>query len=79
MSRRFGWAMLLAAGVVFGVAIGSHEKIRAAADDDNGKAQEANVLDELKEIKGEVAAIKTVLKSGTIQVAVVMNPDAPRN
>ncbi|MCE5302882.1 MAG: hypothetical protein LLF97_07215 [Planctomycetaceae bacterium] len=78
MSRRFGWAMLLAAGVVFGMAIGSHEKIRAAADDD-GKAQEANVLDELKEIKGDVAAIKTVLKSGTVQVAIVMNPDAPRN
>jgi len=76
MSRRFGWAMLVAAGMVLGGALTSHERIhvasaRGAATDD----QDLELADQVKEIKTQVKEINKFLHSGTLRVVVVINPD----
>jgi hypothetical protein len=77
MSRRFGWAMLVAAGMVFGGALGSYEKSHAApAQDAAADDQDANLADQLREVKTEVKEINKLLHSGTLRVVVVINPDA---
>ena len=78
MGRRFGWAMLVAAGIVFGGALGSYEKIHAApARDAAADDQDTTELaDQVREIKNEVKEINKLLHSGTLRVVVVINPDA---
>ncbi len=79
MSRRFGWAMLVAVGMVFGGAWGSYEKIHAApAREAAADDQDAELADQVREIKTEVKEINKLLHSGTLRVVVVINPDAPR-
>jgi len=73
MKRRLGWALLVAVGMALGAAIGAYEKPLAAA----GNAQDAELADELKEIKQEVTAIKTILRTETLKVVVLLNPDNP--
>lgn len=77
MSRRFGWAMLAAAGIVLGGAWGSYEKTHAApANDAAADEQDTNLADEVREVKNEVKEINKLLHSGTLRVVVVINPDA---
>jgi hypothetical protein len=77
MSRRFGWAMLVAAGMVLGGALGSYEKIHAApARDAAADDQDADLAEQLREVKTEVKEINKLLHSGTLRVVVVINPDA---
>jgi hypothetical protein len=77
MSRHFGWAMLAAAGLVFGAAMFSHQPapaVSAAPRDIADADDEANLADQLKDIKREVKAINALLRSGTLKVVVVINP-----
>jgi hypothetical protein len=77
MSRRFGWAMLVAAGMVFGGAWGSYEKSHAApAQDAAADDQDVGLVDEVREVKNEVKEINKLLQSGTLRVVVVINPNA---
>jgi hypothetical protein len=77
MSRRFGWAMLVAAGIVLGGAWGSYEKTHAApAQDAATDDQDVPLADQVREIKNEVKEINKLLQSGRLRVIVVINPDA---
>jgi hypothetical protein len=78
MSRRFGWAMLIAAAMVLGCALGSYERTHAAgpaARDADAEEREMDVGEQLKDIKTQVKEINTLLHSGTLKVVVVINPD----
>jgi hypothetical protein len=81
MNRRFGWAILVAASVVLGSALGSYQgthAVRAAAADDSGDPVVKELIAQLKEIKGQVKEINTHLRSGQTKVVLVMNPDLQR-
>jgi hypothetical protein len=78
MNRRFGWAMLIAAGMVLGGALGFYERTPAAAPRDAEPAEErADVVEQLKDIKAQVKEINTFLRSGNLRVVVIINPDKP--
>jgi hypothetical protein len=69
--------MLVAAGMVFGGAWGSYEKLHAAPARDAADDQDATELaDQVRTIKTEVREINKLLHSGTLRVVVVINPDA---
>ncbi len=79
MNRRFGWSMLVAVGIVLGCALSSYEGVHAAAaaeDDEASQIDDQKVLDQLKDIRAELKAINTQLRTGTMKVAVIMNPDS---
>jgi hypothetical protein len=77
MSRRFGWSLLVVAGMVLGCALGSYERthVATAADSDD---QVALLVDQLKEIKTQVKDINSLLHNGRVKVVVLINPDASR-
>ena len=80
MKRRFGWAMLVAAGIVFACAINRYESMCAAAaaeSDAVAEAPDTKVVDQLKDIRTQLKEINTLLHSGTVKVVVVLNPDKP--
>ncbi len=81
MSRRFGWAMLIAVGMVLGYAMSSHERSHAAPPvaAENG-AEDANteMMQQLKEVNSHLKRIDSLLSSGRLRVIQVINPDAPR-
>lgn len=71
--------MLVAAGIVFGCALGSYERTTAAAPvTRNADEQETDLVEQLKEIKTQVKQINTLLRNGNVKVVVLMNPDAKR-
>jgi hypothetical protein len=77
MKRYLGWALLVAAGLLLGVASSSHQRSNAdspAAADDLANAN-ADAVAELKEIKIQLKEINAQLKTGVTKVTVVMNPD----
>ncbi len=80
MNRRFGWAMLVAFGVLVGLASSSYQRSHAeppAAETAGAEnSHDADVLSELKEIKTQLKEINTQLHTGAIKVIVLMNPDA---
>jgi hypothetical protein len=80
MNRRFGWAMLLAAGMVFGYALNGIEKTivpsaaaQDTADDDRG----AEAIAQLKELNAQIKQLQAFLRSGQLRVIDIINPDAP--
>ena len=78
MSRRFGWAMLVAFGMALGCALSSFRSAvvtSAAAQESAADDRDASVADQLKDIRTQVKEINTLLHSGTIKVVVVLNPD----
>jgi hypothetical protein len=77
MSRRFGWAMLVAVGVVLGCALSSYQRTSAAPPprDRGAEEQDLDVAGQLKDIRTNLKEINTLLHSGTVKVVVVMNPD----
>jgi hypothetical protein len=79
MNRHFGWAMLVAAGVVLGAALGSYERTPAAAQAQDAEVvdRRADVVEQLKDIKTQVKEINAVLHSGNLRVVVVINPAKP--
>ena len=78
MNRSFGWAMLVAAGIVLGCALSSRERIQAAPpapEEAAAREQQAELAGQLKDIKKQVAEINDVLHNGLIKVVVVLNPE----
>ena len=77
MNRRFGWAMLVAAGMVLGCALSSYEKTSAAPSaEQNVEEQSGDVANQLRDIRNYVKEINTLLHSGSVKVVVLINPDA---
>jgi hypothetical protein len=78
MNRSFGWAMLVAVGMVLGYALSCHESIQAAPpapEEVAAKEQQAELAGQLKDIKKQVAEINDLLHNGLIKVVVVLNPE----
>ena len=73
MHRRFGWAMLIAAGIVIGCALGSLQGTHAASPVRDAEDQEAATAEQLRELKTQVKEINTLLHSGNLRVVIVMN------
>jgi hypothetical protein len=79
MNRSFGWAMLVAAGMVLGYALSSHERIQAAPpapEEVAAREQSTELAGQLRDIKKQVAEINDLLHNGTIKVVVVLNPES---
>jgi hypothetical protein len=79
MNRSFGWAMLVAAGIVLGYAVSSHETSNAAPPAAEGAAAEGAMIElagQMKEVKKQVTEINDMLHNGTIKVVVILNPDS---
>jgi len=86
MNRRFGWAAVVAAGMLLGFVSSSHQKTSAdppaaasaeAETQEAQEAQEAEAIEQLKEINAQLKEISTMLRTGSARVTVVINPDAP--
>jgi len=78
MKRYFGWASLVVAGLLLGVASSSYQRTNAdspAASVADSENLNANAVAELKEIKTQLKEINTHLRTGVTKVLVVMNPD----
>jgi hypothetical protein len=78
MNRQFGWAMLVAVGMVFGCALSSYEKTSAAPPKQDVEEQDPDIARQLKDIRTYVKEINTVLHSGSVRVVVLLNPDSDR-
>jgi hypothetical protein len=81
MSRRFCWAMLVAAGTVLGCALIGYGRTDAAppsTPDTVADDQTAEIASQLQDIKTQVKEINTLLHSGTLTVVVAINPDGRR-
>jgi hypothetical protein len=78
MRRYFCWALLVAAGLLLGVASSSFQRSNAQTPPE-AVADSANVngdaVAELREIKAQLKEINTQLRTGVTKVFVVMNPD----
>ena len=79
MIRRFGWVLLVGAGVVLGGVLNLHQgtdagAVAASADDDTRAGAES--LQQLKEINTQLKEINSLLHTGLVKVVVVLNPDA---
>ena len=75
MNRHFGWAVLVAAGVLLGGVLGTHQKTNAedpAPAETQG--QDNQIVDQLKEIKAQLKELNGMLRSGSAKVTVVINP-----
>jgi hypothetical protein len=77
MKRYFGWALLVAAGLLLGVASSSYQRTNAdsPASASDADTSNADTLAELKEIKTQLKEINTQLRTGVTKVSVQMNTD----
>jgi hypothetical protein len=80
MNRRFASAMLVAVGVLLGLALGSYQRsdigpAAARAADVEGP-QDGEVVAQLKEANAQLKDINTFLRSGKLRVIDIINPDA---
>lgn len=80
MIRRFGWALLVGAGVLLGGALNMYQDTVAAppsarASSEEQTKGEAEAVHQLKEINAQLKEINTLLRTGTLKVIVVLNPD----
>jgi len=71
MGRCFRWSALIAAGMVLGSVLNSLEQTGAAVAE-----PDATTVEQLNDIRNEVKQISTLLRSGTVKVVVVLNPDS---
>ncbi len=79
MNRRFGWALLVAVGMVLGYVLNSLDGTGTVLTPQRAHAREQNgdLADQIGEIKTQVKEINTLLKSGKLRVVVAINPEAP--
>ena len=79
MNRRFASAMLVAVGVLLGLASSSYQRSEmgpaAARAADVEDPQDREVVAQLKEINTQLKEINTLLHSGKLRVIDVINPD----
>ncbi len=83
MTRRYAWAAAVAAAVLLGFVFGSLRQSKAdppapATASEAQAAQAAALLDQVKEMQSQVKEINTFLRTGSIKVVVLLNPDAPK-
>ncbi len=88
MSRHFGWAMMIAVGIMLGYGLGSHQPSHAAAQAEpqagdeagggNASTENANteIMQQLKEVNSHLKRIDSLLYSGRLRVVQVINPGA---
>lgn len=79
MNRRIGWLMLVVAGMVLGYGLHSFETIASPASAAQASSDDefnAELLDQLKDIKMQVKEISTFLQSGKMRVIVPIYPDS---
>ncbi|MEN6457454.1 MAG: hypothetical protein ABFC63_00860 [Thermoguttaceae bacterium] len=74
MNRHFGWALLLAVGVLFGCLLGTQQRSVAVASGPDAQDQESQIVDQLKEIKGQLRELNGMFRSGNAKVVIVINP-----
>jgi hypothetical protein len=74
MNRCFGWAILVALGMVLGFALGSYQRPMAVAQAtaDAASDSDADVMEQLKEMNVHLKRIDNVLNTGTVKVLTVM-------
>jgi hypothetical protein len=84
MKRCFGWSLLLMVGILLGMAISPLQVTHADPSDDDSQATDtaksdanANMLSEMRQIKGQLKEINAYLRTGVVKVHVLMNPDQP--
>jgi len=79
MNRRLASAMLVAVGVLLGLASGSYQRVEmgppAARAADVEAPQDREVIAQLKEINAQLKQINALLHSGRLRVVDVINPD----
>jgi hypothetical protein len=73
MGRRFGMAMLFAAGLVLGCALGSYQNVSTAKAQDDEVSANTDIKSQLKDLNERVKSIDTILHTGTLRVAVVIS------
>ena len=75
MKRYLGWALLVAAGLLLGVASSSYQCSNAASPATAADAGDVNAdtVAVLKEIRAELKEINAHLNTGVTKVTVVMN------
>ncbi len=75
MNRHFGWAMLVAAGVLVGCVLGTYQKT-SAEDPAPAETQEQDnqIVGQLKEINAQLKELNGMFRAGTAKVVVVINP-----
>jgi hypothetical protein len=71
MNRYFGGAMLVAIGIILGSAMSFSDRREVVAEEPG-----TSVADQLSDIRTQVKEINTQLRSGTVKVIVVLNPDS---
>ena len=80
MSRRLASAMLVAVGVLLGVASSSYQRVEmglpAARADDVEAPQDREAIAQLKEINAQLKDMNTFLHSGRLRVINVINVNA---
>lgn len=79
MKRHFFWAVVISSALFCGV-LATHQPSRAGtspAAETEESDKNADLADQVREIKSQVKEINTLLRSGTLRVIVVMNPPAP--
>jgi uncharacterized radical SAM superfamily protein len=78
MNRCFGWAALVAAGIVLGSAWSSLERshVAVAAQNTTGDDAAVEMIAELKEMKVQLKEINAILHSNQLRVVPVINADA---
>jgi hypothetical protein len=81
MIRRFGWVLLVGAGVLLGGTLNPYQNTDAAPPPPAGASSEeetkgrAESVHQLKEINAQLKEINVLLRTGTVKVIVVLNPD----
>ena len=81
MIRRFGWVLLVGAGVLLGGVLNLHQRTDAGPPPSAGASSEesaAEVVHQLQEINTQLKEINTLLQTGTVRAVVVLNPESSR-
>jgi hypothetical protein len=78
MDRHFGWAMLVAAGILLGWAFCTHQRTDAEPPVPAAQEQDDQIVDQLKEINAQLKELNGMLHSGSARVTLVINPGAGR-
>jgi hypothetical protein len=80
MHRRFGWAILLAIGILLGYAANPHERTNAGAVAQpaiDADPQQTEIINQLKDVKAELKTLNAMFRTGEARVVVVINPSRP--
>lgn len=79
MNRRIACILLVVAGMALGYGLRSYETITSpalAAQTSDADEINADILDEVKEIKTQVKELNTFLQSGKMRVIAPIYPDS---